>query len=150
MNLTVKRSEPIILEGGLRFQREAGTSAIFTEVDLSRVDLITVLRPGELFIWGDEKLQRLRRFQYACLDAGVWQALRENPHLIPDSWKEMRDGSIQYICFDGTTLRGPDGREFVPTVYWNGNKGRDGAWEFCTYWLGRGCYSSTLSAVLAS
>lgn len=145
--LTVKRLEPIVSEEGLSFQREPGTAIPLIEVDLSRVNLITVLAPGELFIWGDEKLERLRRYQYSCLDAGVWQALKENPHLVPESWKEEWYGAVKYICFDGTVLRGPDGREFVPALYWSATRG---AWEFCTYWLGRGCYSSTFSAVLGS
>ena len=145
--LTIPRGQLVIMEGGLDFQRESGTSVPFTEVDLSQISLVTVLKPGELFIWGDEKLERLRRGQYACLDAGVWQALRENPHLIPESWKEMRDGSTLYVFFDGTVLRGPGGREFVPAVCWDRNQKE---WDFVTYWLGRGCYSSTLSAVLSS
>lgn len=128
---------------GIEEQDERSLS--LAQVDLSKVQLVNVLKKGEGWIKGEEKLARLKRAGYLRLDAKIFQTLREDQSLIPDSWKKRTSGNTTFIFFDGTILRGPNGNRGVLSLYWG-----DGRWDWNSYWLEHGWLADGPSAVLAS
>lgn len=120
-------------------------SLALTEVDLSKVRLLTCLKKGGNSIGGEEKLKRLKKDGHICLDAQIFLALWKNQHLIPERWKEKTNGDTTYIFFDGTVLRSPFGNRSVPFLYWHG-----GRWLWLCFWLEIVFYYYNPSAVLAS
>lgn len=119
-------------------------SIALTELDLTKVELVTMLKDGETCIQGEEKLKRLKSSDYIRLDADIFLALWENQHFIPESWKEKVNGNIRYIFFDGTVLQSPLGGRCVLFLYWGG-----GEWFWDCYWLDDDWQCCHLSAVLA-
>ncbi len=120
-------------------------STLLTELDLTKVELRTMLSDGETYVKGEEKLKRLKSSGLVCLDADIFLTLWENQHLIPESWKEKVGGNTRYIFFDGTVLRLSDGSRCVLDLYWY-----DGQWRWGVHWLDGGWGGSYQSAVLAS
>ena len=120
-------------------------SIALTELDLTKVQHVTMLKDGETYIKGEEKLKRLKSSDYIRLDADIFLTLWENQHLIPESWKEKVNGNTRYIFFDGTVLRDSDGNHCVLYLFWN-----DGLWFWGVYWLDGGWSDFIPSAVLAS
>jgi len=122
-------------------------SLALTEVDLTKVQLSTMLRDGETSIKGEEHLERLKKAGCVRLDAKVFQTLWENQELIPEAWKERINGNIRSIHFTGTELRRPGGGRYVLYLYWH-----DGRWSWGCRWLGLGLSwgANNSSAVLAS
>jgi hypothetical protein len=80
-------------------------SLALTEVDISQIHLETCLKPGEEYIKGEEKIQRLKSTGHIRLDGKVFQTFLENKHLIPEWWKEKTNESSTFIFFDGTIFR---------------------------------------------
>lgn len=128
----------------LNDERDARSIAL-TELDLTKVQHVTMLKDGETYINGEEKLGRLKASDYIRLDADIFLTLWENQRLILESWKEKVNGNTRYIFFDGTVLRDSDGYCCVLCLYWY-----DGAWRWRVRWLGSDWYGSDPSAVLAS
>lgn len=120
-------------------------SIALTELDLTKVQQMTMLKDGETFIQGEEKLKRLKASDYIRLDADIFLTLWENQHLIPESWKEKVNGNTRYIFFDGTILRISDGDRCALCLYWGG-----GAWSWFVSWLDNGWLGNNPSAVLVS
>jgi hypothetical protein len=120
-------------------------SLALTEIEPSSIIFKTMLQGGEQTIAGGEKYQRLTVSNYIRLDAKIFQALWENQHFIPKSWKEKVDGGICYIFFDGTVLQGPDGRRYTLCLYWY-----DHEWNWDYSWLGCDGGDDSPSAVLTS
>ncbi len=120
-------------------------STTLTELDLTKVQQVTMLKDGETYVKGEEKLKRLKKSGNIRLDADIFHTLWENQHLIPESWKEKVGGNTRYIFFDGTVLRLSDGSRYVLCLCWRG-----GAWGWDVRWLDRGWYDGSPSAVLAS
>jgi hypothetical protein len=120
-------------------------STILTELDLTKVQQVTMLKDGETYVKGEEKLKRLKKSGNIRLDADIFHTLWENQHLIPESWKEKVNGNTRFIYFDGTVLRYSGGRRSLLCLYWFG-----GAWEWDVRWLGDGWDDDRPSAVLAS
>ena len=120
-------------------------SIALTELDLTKVELRTMLKDGETYIKGEEKLKRLKASGLVRLDADIFLTLWENQHLIPESWKEKVNGNTRYIFFDGTVLRDSVGRRCVLYLYWH-----VGAWSWDVIWLDVGWDASDPSAVLAN
>ncbi|MEQ1561616.1 MAG: hypothetical protein ABL899_02770 [Nitrospira sp.] len=120
-------------------------SIALTELDLTKVQHVTMLKDGETYVKGEEKLKRLKASDYIRLDADIFLTLWENQHLIPESWKEKVNGNTRYIFFDGTVLRHSGGRRCVLCLCWGG-----GQWGWRVYWLGGGWDGGDPSAVLAS
>ncbi|MFY9492863.1 MAG: hypothetical protein WAP55_00005, partial [Minisyncoccia bacterium] len=94
---------------------------------------------------GTERIRRLKAANHIRLDAQIFQTLWENKHRIPEGWKEKINGNITYICFDGTSLRSPDGFRYALCLDWD-----EGGWYWCRFWLGDGWSANDPSAVLAS
>lgn len=120
-------------------------STALTELDLTKVQQVTMLKSGENVVNGEEKLKRLKKDGRIRLDAEVFLTLWQNQLLIPESWKEKINGNTRYIFFDGTVLRDSDGSRCVLFLYWNG-----GEWLWNVYWLDNDWYAYNPSAVLAS
>lgn len=120
-------------------------SIALTELDLTKVQHVTMLKDGETYVKGEEKLKRLKASDYIRLDADIFLTLWENQHLIPESWKEKVNGNIRYIYFDGTVLRRSGGNRYVLYLYWD-----DGQWYWNVSWLGHDWGGDSPSAVLAS
>src|SRR3989338_9268272 len=80
----------------------------------------------------------------AVLNANLLDALYENPHLIPDDWKEDSGGNIRYIYFWGTGFGGRVGFEYVRCFYFHG-----GGWLRSYDWLDCDWSSRESAAVLA-
>jgi len=118
-------------------------SAALTELDLNKVQQVTMLKNGESSIKGEEKLRRLKSSDYIRLDADIFLTLWENQHLIPELWKEKVNGNIRYVFFGGTILQDSVGFRHVLCLYW-----RDGAWHWYVDWLENGWHANHLSAVL--
>ena len=133
-------------EGWIIVTDETDTRSIaLPELDLTKVQHVTMLKNGETYVKGEKKLERLKSSDYIRLDADVFYTLWTNQHLIPESWKEKVNGNTRYIFFDGTVLRGSGGRRCVLYLYWSG-----GQWGWDVFWLEHGWYASHPSAVLAS
>ncbi len=120
-------------------------SIALTELDLTKVQHVTMLKDGETYVKGEEKLKRLKSSDYIRLDADIFLTLWENQHLIPESWKEKVNGNTRFIYFDGTVLRHSDGHRCVLYLFWS-----DGQWRWDVYWVGHDWYDDDPSAVLAS
>jgi len=91
-------------------------SLAITHVNLADILLETTLKPSDNGrVQGEKKLRRLKAEGLIRLDAMVFQALWENKSLIPESWKTKNA-----VYFDGTILRGPDGRRCVLCLCWRG------------------------------
>lgn len=120
-------------------------SVALTELDLTRVQHVTMLRDGETYVKGEEKLKRLKKDGRIRLDADVFHTLWENQHLIPESWKEPINGNTRFVYFDGTVLRDSDGDRYVLYLCW-----LDGQWYWLVTWLDFDWYDDSPSAVLAS
>lgn len=120
-------------------------SVALAELDLTKIQFVTMLKGNETSITGEEKLKRLKESNYIRLDADVFFTLWENQHLIPESWKEKVNENTRYIFFDGTVLRRSDGDRCVLYLYW-----RDGAWRWGVDWLDYDWSASRPSAVLAA
>lgn len=121
-------------------------SLILTELDLSKIQLVTCLRGKETSIKGDENLRRLKcKSGHIRMDAKVFQTLWENKDRIPEIWKEKTNGYTTFVFFDGTILRSPDGGRCVLWIYWN-----DAEWSWYYCWLEHDWYFYNPSAVLAS
>ncbi len=121
-------------------------STLLTELDLTKVQQVAMLKNDETHIKGEEKLKRLKASGLIRLDADIFITLSENQHLIPEKWKDKVDGNTRYIFFDGTVLRhSGSGRRSVLCLSWD-----CGGWDFDMRWLGLEWLSSCPSAVLAS
>ena len=120
-------------------------STALNELDLTKVQQVTMLKSGENVVNGEEKLKRLKKDGRIRLDAEVFLTLWQNQLLIPESWKEKINGNTRYIFFDGTVLRDSDGHRYVLYLCWN-----DGRWDWNVSWLGDDWNANNPSAVLAS
>ena len=116
---------------GWKIMEEDDRSLALTEIDLDKVRLESYLQRGEDYISGEENLFRAKASKHICLDARIFQTLWENPHLIPESWKEKTKGYMTYIFFDGTVLRCPYGLRCVLCLYCD-----IGHWYCGFRWLG--------------
>ena len=133
-------------EGWSILEDETDTrSTALTELDLTKVQQVTMLKSGENVVNGEEKLKRLKKDGRIRLDAEVFLTLWQNQLLIPEAWKEKINGNTRYIFFDGTVLRDSDGNRYVLYLYWS-----DGKWYWNVRWLGYGWHAFDPSAVLAS
>ncbi len=99
-------------------------SLALSEVNIGDIQLVTMLKDGETYVRGEEKLLRLKASGKIRLDAKVFQTFWENNDLIPESWRGKT------VFFDGTVLRRPNGDRCVLCLCWNGVKCH---W-YC-YWL---------------
>jgi hypothetical protein len=107
-------------------------STRMTKVDLTKVRLKTMMRPGEERITGDKKLKRLKGAGYIRLDAKIFQTLWENQSLIPESWKEEEEFIGQrFICFDGTVFQMEGYRCCLYLLWWD----KKWNWGFLWYAL---------------
>lgn len=147
--IPIDRSKPFnpakFIGKGWTIEKEDERSLKLTELDLVKVQFVTMLKGNESSITCEEKLTRLKNSDYIRLDAKIFQTLWENKSLIPESWKDKVNGNTRYIFFDGTELRGPDGDRCVLYLYWY-----DGEWLWYYRWLDDDWSANTPSAVLAS
>ena len=143
MVISIDRAQPFdlvkFLGEGWAIDEQDEQSLALSEVDFANVRLENMLKKGEVWIKGEEKLERLKKAGYIRLDAKVFQALWENQPLILESWKKV------IVYFDGTILRGPGGDRYVLCLYWPG-----GQWRWGVRWLGHDGGGCGPSAVLAS
>lgn len=144
--ITRGRFNPLrFIEPGWRIiTEETDTRSVaLSELDLTKVELQTMLSDGESYIKGEEKLKRLKESGKIRLDADIFFALWENQHLIPESWKEQVNGNTRFIYFDGTVLRALKGPACIICLYW------DEKWKWSLDWLESSHFmANTLSAVL--
>ncbi len=119
-------------------------SIALTELDLTKVQHVTMLKDGETYVNGEEKLRRLKESDYIRLDADIFLTLWENQHLIPESWKERVNWNTRYIFFDGTVLRDSVGGRYVLCLFWS-----RGRWRWNVSWLMGNWDIRQPSAVLA-
>lgn len=119
-------------------------SAALTELDPTKVQLVTQLHDGETRITGEESLSHLKASGKIRLDAYVFLTLWENKRLIPESWKDKtRAGNTKLIFFDGTVFHNQNSSRYVLYLYWH-----DGEWFWNVYWLEFDREANCLSAVL--
>ena len=146
--LPIDRSTPFNPENfigkGWKIEEEDDRSLNITELDLSKIELVLVLREGQISVSGEEKLKGLRACGKIRLDAKILQALWEHKELIPAHWKEKIQGYKTNIFFDGTELRSPRGRSCVLCLYFV-----QGEWNWRFRWLDYGWGVGDPSAVLA-
>jgi hypothetical protein len=111
--------DPVAFLGvGWSIVEEDDRSLALAEVDLSKVNFETALAEGETSVGGEEKLKRLKEAGHIRLDVKVFQTFWENPHLIPESWKQKTNGDTTYIFFNGTILLSPCGDRCVLCLCW--------------------------------
>ncbi len=149
--ITIDRSTPFNPEFvGQRWkidtdEQEDTRSLGLTQLDLTAIRFKTMLKDGESFIDGEEKIKRLKTSKNIRLDVKIFQTLWENKHLIPERWKEKTNGNTTYIYFDGTILLNPDGDRYVLCLCWDG-----GEWDWDYIWLDNAWFANDPSAVLES
>lgn len=133
------------MEGdGLEGQPEQDDRSVaLIKLDLSKVQLVTVLRGDETSVPAEENLVRLKSLNYICLDIDICRMLWKNKHLIPESWTEKVGGNACRIFFEGKVLRYKNGNRFVPHLCL-----RDGVWNFYLSSLGINRDANMMSAVL--
>ncbi|PIQ91330.1 MAG: hypothetical protein COV70_04135 [Parcubacteria group bacterium CG11_big_fil_rev_8_21_14_0_20_39_22] len=115
------------------------------ELDFSRIWFKTMLCNGETSIKGEDKLRRSKEANHIRLGGKAFKACWDNRHLLAESWKRDDNGNTRYIFFDGIVLLLPDGRRYVPCLYF-----KDGEWRWGAGWLEYDFYANYPSAVLAS
>lgn len=98
-------------------------------VSISELELVSFLRPGESYIPGKEMRRRAKGMGAA---PGLRQAryLLDHQAEIPAEWRKY------YLPLAGALVRAPDGRLFVPYLYWHG-----GGWGLDFRWLEDGWVS---------
>lgn len=89
------------------------------ELNLTKVQLVTMLKDGETSIKGEKNLKRLKTSGLVRLDADIFLTLWENQHLIPESWKEKVNGNRRCICFSGTVIKDSLGNRYALSLSWN-------------------------------
>ena len=148
--MTIDRSEPfnpeIVGRGWTIIEEDTDKYSVsLEEIDLFKVILVSMFQPEEIAVKGEEKLLRLKNSGLIRLDAGIFWFFFRNKHLIPPSWKEKHNNSLstQYIYFDGTILKHPNGSRHVLCFCWE-----KGGWNWYTDWLGLDWRKNHLSAVL--
>ena len=110
-----------------------------TEIDVSKIALITSLVKAEQYITGEERVKRLKETPCIRLGGRAFLALWEDQRLIPESWKE------KFVFFDGLILLHRNGNRYSLYLSWNG-----GGWHWYSGWLGNNRSAKNPSAVLAS
>lgn len=99
-------------------------SSVLTEIDPTRIRLVTCLKRDEDCVNGEENLKRLKLSGYICLDAKIFQILWEEDQLfMPERFKEKTNGYTTFIYCDGTILRSPGGDRYGLQFYYDGNNG---------------------------
>ncbi len=140
--LPINRSTPFdlmaLLGGGWSIEEQDSNALALTEIDLSKIELTLTLKEGESSVNGEENLRRLKNTGNIRLDAKVFETLRQNKKMIPESWKG------KYVYFHGTVLRNPRGHRCVLYLYRN-----DGKWYWNYDWLDNDWNGRSPSAVLA-
>lgn len=121
-------------------------SATLTQLDSSKIQLATCLKPNEKVMTGEERLKRLKADGRVRLNENAFKAFWENQALIPTPFKERVNGNIQFIFFDGVTLCGPGGDRYALCLCFSNG----GSWSWSYDWLDRDRGVDSPSAVLAS
>ena len=127
---------------GLEIEEQDERSIMLRVIDSSAITLESMLH-GETAITGEEHLKRLKQKGHIRLDAGVFQTLWENEHLIPEYWKGTAN-EPKHIFFDGTVLKNQHGR-YVISMYWD--KDDRWKWTYCRFDTGS-WKAEDLSAVI--
>jgi hypothetical protein len=119
--LQIDRSQPFdpasFFGTGLSILEQDERALSLSEVDLTKVNLVSMLRSWEDSVEGEEKMRRLKKAGHVRLDAKVFQVLFQNQHLIPEGWTDK--GSI--ACA-GTILHDVNGRRLTLYLSWNGHR----------------------------
>src|SRR3989344_1008330 len=106
--ISIDRSYPFNPEEylckGVKIDSEDQRSLALTEIDLSNVQFVSMLKDGELSINGEEKLSRLKASGNILLDAKIFEFLLEHKIRIPPHLEEKVQNQTYYISFDGTGL----------------------------------------------
>jgi hypothetical protein len=118
-------------------------SLALTEVDLSHVSFLTMLRPNEPYMTSIESQKPLKAAGHIHADAMVFKTLWDNKELIPEIYKRLPNGDVRYMYFDGTMLRRSGGRRFILCLYFD-----DGKWYWGVYDLDDDLHVVYLSVVL--
>lgn len=129
---------------GLEGQEDQDSDSLALEsLDLNEVQLVSVLRKGELWIQGEERVKRLKEANYILLDARILQEVIKHPKLVPESWKKHDP-----IHFDGTVIHQlVDRTRRVLSLRACGISIHTG-WLMNHYGLASDCYIDEVSAVL--
>lgn len=147
--IVINRPKPFnsaeFLGAGWTIAEEDERSLALTELDITSVRLEHMLKSGEKWVKGEDKLTRLKAAGHVRLDAAIFLTLWQNQHLIPASWKELTNGNTTFIYFDGTILRCSSGVRCVLCLCW-----RDGQWYWDVDWLVNEWSADDPSAILAS
>lgn len=146
--LRIDRSQPVdpvkLLRPGWVIAEQDERSLALKEVDLSQVRLVHVLKPGERYVTGEVKIQRLKDAGYILLDAQIFQTLWKKQHLIPKSWRKKTGRYATWIFFDGTVLaHQTEITRCLLFLYWTGKR-----WDWGCFWLEAGYEAHWPSAVL--
>ncbi len=119
-------------------------SLVLTEVDLSKVSLLTCLKKNEKHITREVNLQRLKQKGCIRLDAKIFHTLWKDQRFIPKRWKAKTHGNTTRIFFDGSIIRSPrSGTRCVLSLHF------DGQWHWELHKLDDNYRVGNLSAVLA-
>jgi hypothetical protein len=145
--IPIDRSKPFnpakFIGEGWTIEEQDERSLALAEIDLTSIQFEHMLSQGETWIMGEDKLRRPKDAGHIRLDAKVFQTLWENQHLIPERFKEKKNGNTTVISFDGTVLRNLDDYHYVLYFYWNDNR-----WHWSFRWLYSERPTNYLSAVL--
>lgn len=115
--LTLKRNSKSIkyLTKDYWVEPTDGTVGSLKYVDISKIRLITTLRPTETSIKSSIAIKRLFAANYMLLDVYVFDMLLKNMQNIPECWKDKVNGKRAQIIFDGTCLQESGARLNTPT-----------------------------------
>ena len=149
MTLFIDRTEPFDTVKYLGEERaideQDERSFALSQIDVSKIDLQTMLKDKEDHLDGEKSLERLKKTSHIRLDAKVGQMLYENQNMIPTSWKQKIAGRAIRIYFGGTIFRNSLDLRSILCLYW-----KDQQWHLYHDWLKYDHSTSDRFAVLAS
>ncbi len=119
-------------------------STAMTELDIIKVQLVTIFSDGEKCVNGEERLKRLKTSDYIRLDSYIFLTLWENKHLIPKSWEKKVESQNGRIFFDGHVFLCCDGYCYVLYLH---RFNYEWLWGSCR--IDRAFRANDFSAVLA-
>lgn len=149
MIISLDRANPFDLKTygslGWAIEEQDERSLALTELDLGKIQRLSMHQPGETSLSRQGVLNRLKRGGHIRLDAKVLQILFEDKSLIPEAWKKRDDDDrIIPIFFDGTVFRTSEGHLCTLCLFW----GYDAGWHWLPHRLDLDSGPSDVSATL--
>ncbi len=127
--IQIDRSKPFnikkYLREGLNIVEEGWGSFSAVGFDPNALQLVSMLKPSENSLMGEETLKRLRaRNDLIGADPKIFEALWENKGFIPELLKRRTGSDVTYITFPSSIIYDLSGNRYVLCMCCIGNSWR--------------------------